>query len=112
MATPDGRAWLTSDAIAEQIGNALYQFGVLSEEDLEDAISVIASAYRATGYGLEFKILRLTEKLKDRITDGEFSTVEEITSAFNDIYNLSVLEQFDEEGNLIEDEDEDEDPEE
>lgn len=102
MTAPDGRAWLTSAAIADRIISALEAAEIVAPEAGTDARAVAEDAYRATGYDLEFKILRLTERLRMQIEDGEIATVDEIRTAFRDIYTLEVLEQFDEEGRLIE----------
>lgn len=101
MPTPDGRSWLTSDAIATRIVNELINADIIAPEDRVDATAIAATAYRNTGYGLEFKILRLTEKLRMAIENGQFTDVGSIQVAFNDIYRLEVLDQFDEEGNYI-----------
>jgi len=64
-------------------------------------IDILVGAYQTIGYNMEFKILRLTERLKDRIADGTFTHIEQVKTAFRDIYTKEVLDQVDEEGNLI-----------
>lgn len=104
----EGRRWLTSEEISNRIVNALIRSELISADDGVEAKAVIKSAYQSTGYHLEFKILRLVEKLRMAIIDGHFTDVESISQVFNDIYSLDVLSQFDEEGNLIEIKDESE----
>ena len=64
------------------------------------------------GHTEERKTSRLTEKLKDSLEIGAFgpvfeadgttrTKVGEIYEAFDQIYNLAFLAQFDEEGELI-----------
>lgn len=123
MPTPDGREWFNSDKIAQRmidkLGNEVPQGrAAFIRALLTDAFSGL--------YGIEFKILRLTEKLKDSIEQGAFGPLfvdaggnpvapqnydpdaghqttqaYEIWRAFKDIYTLNVLEQFDEDGNLL-----------
>ena len=63
--------------------------------------NILREGYLATGYGTEFKILRLTEKLKNAIYTDQITDISVIKEAFNDIYTSDVLDQYDEEGDLI-----------
>lgn len=98
--TPDGRSWLTPAAVAQQITDALHRAGIVLQVDLLDAEAVAQSAYEGTGYTVEFKILRLVEKVKDRLLAGELSFAD-VRDKLALIYNLDVLELYDEEGNYI-----------
>lgn len=123
MPTPDGREWLSSKAIAdnlmERIKDDVPQGRIAALKMLlEDGFSGM--------YGIEFKILRLTEKLKDAIEAGNFGPLfvdaegnpvrpqdydparghqhtqaYDIWRAFRDIYTMDVLENVDEDGNLL-----------
>lgn len=101
--TPDGRQWLTSNNIAERLINAFLLEYPQFESQLDKPIAqdIIRIAYENTNYTMEFKILRLTEKLKDRILDGTITDYEEIKQAFTDIYTTSILALYDDEGNLL-----------
>lgn len=133
MPTPDGRSWMTREAMWDRmLANLLDEFpqlaGQLDTQAKRDRARQIATA-TIESLSLEFKILRLTEKLKDSIEAGRFGPLfvdaegnkytgqitnpndlplgvsatqaYEIWRAFKDIYTLSVLELYDEEGNLI-----------
>lgn len=104
--TPDGRQWLTSEAIAQRITSALILNGVITEDQTLVVSDIVQQAYANTGYPLEFKILRLTEKIKDQVDSGAMynascTSCQEIRQSFSDVYNASVLANYDEEGNYI-----------
>lgn len=108
MPTPDGRSWLTSDAIATKLGQAMIDDPRLPEQlrtFLLDhkavAKSVLKDAFVETEIGLEFKIARLCEKLRDAIDAGNITTFDEVRDSIKDIYTLAFLNQFDEEGELL-----------
>ena len=63
--------------------------------------NILRDGYLATDYGTEFKILRLTEKLKDAVITDQITDISVVKDAFNDIYTSDVLDQYDEEGNLL-----------
>lgn len=108
MANPDGRAWLTSDQIATKLGQAM-----LDDTRLPDGLrttllnnkavakDILKDAFIATGYTTEFKIARLCEKLRDAIDAGTITTFDEVRDTIKDIYTLSFLNQFTEEGELL-----------
>lgn len=103
MATPDGRSWLTSEALADRFLDYLIAYDSRVEQFISnrpEVVGVVKDAF-ADLYSIEFKIARLCEKLRDSIDAGTITTFEEVRSAIKDIYTLSVLEQFDEDGNLL-----------
>lgn len=84
------------------------------------ALDVMEDAFVELNFGMELKILRLTEKLKDAVLGGEFgpitvpntvdvngqqilTPVGEIGEIFRDIYLMEFLDLHDEEGNLLPD---------
>lgn len=119
-----GREWMTSAEIARRLGKALMEDErvpqALKDRALEHkdiALQVMADAVDAAYLTHEFKILRLTERVAMAIREGQFgplaipnsvhdglpilTPVGEINSLFRDIYDFDFLEQFDEEGNLL-----------
>lgn len=133
MPTPDGRSWMTLETMWNRVlTNLLDEFPTLANL-LDTQAKRDRARTRAKealeNLSLEFKILRLTERLKDKIEAGGFGPLfvdtegndytgqirdtndppfgveatqaYHIWRAFKDIYTLSLLEQFDEEGNLI-----------
>jgi hypothetical protein len=134
MPAPDGREWLTSLAVAEQLLDmfvATYPDAVTCIQaagiTLADVKDLLRQAYEDTGYSLEHKTSRLTEKLKDSIEARNFGPLfvnddgdevmpadyepanpshhttqaYDIWLAFKDIYTMTTLDCFDEEGNFI-----------
>lgn len=109
MPTPDGREWLTSAQMAEKAVEHLERDGALPvPAALRDRIrDAIRRGFVSTNYTQEFKILRLVEILKDAVGRGEFGPLDpgtplaEVHQAFQNIFTQSFLDQFDEEGNLI-----------
>lgn len=105
MPTPDGREWLNPSAIADRIVAVLavrlkdvpIEFGY-SQTGMETVKAAIEEAYRATGYETEFKIVRLLEKFKDRVSDGTISTMEQVRRVLIDIYDKDALDLLDEDG--------------
>lgn len=108
MPTPDGRSWLTSDEIAFRLGKAMID-DVRVPDHVKDylvanqmvALDIFKQAFIVTGYTLEFKIARLCEKLRDAIDAGNITTFNEVRDSIKEIYTLSFLDQFDEEGELL-----------
>lgn len=108
MPTPDGRSWLTSDQIATQLGQAMINDPRIPEQmrtyllaHKAVAKDVLKDAFVATEIGLEFKVARLCEKLRDAIDAGNITTFDEVRDSIKEIYTLSFLDQFDEEGELL-----------
>jgi len=64
-------------------------------------LSAMADGFASTGYTMEFKIVRLIEKLKDATDRGGISDLHDIKMAFRSIYNKDVLDLYDEEGELL-----------
>lgn len=125
--TPDGRSWWTSRRIVARLGAAMLEDERVPQE-LKDyllahkqvALDVMEDAFVELNFGMELKILRLTEKLKDAVLGGEFgpitvpntvdvngqqilTPVGEIGEIFRDIYLMEFLDLHDEEGNLLPD---------
>ena len=116
MPAPDGRAWLTSRAIADRITDLLRErFGTIQGLNRGNVQRVVKEAFEATEYTQEFKVLRLSEQVVMAINAGAFgpltipntvnvdgekilTPVGEIWSLFRDIYSPEFLDQFDEEG--------------
>lgn len=108
MPTPDGRSWLTSDEIATKLGQAMIddprlpdQLRTFLLDNKAVAKDVLKDSFLTTGIGLEFKIARLCEKLRDAIDAGNITTFDEVRTSIKDIYTLTFLDQFDEEGELL-----------
>lgn len=108
MPTPDGRAWPTTQTLAQDIfahieaafrNDAWWQ--ALSAGDRNRMLAAIRQGWISTGFGVEFKILRLTERLKDQVRAGNVTKLADVKYAFQAIYSMDVLDQHDEEGNLI-----------
>jgi hypothetical protein len=125
MPTPDGRKWLNSDEISGRICDTLEKEHPTLATSRANLIERFKDAFSGM-YGIEFKILRLTEKLKDAIEAGQFGPLftdengnpvaaqqydaskghlttqaYEIWRAFKDIYTMDVLNAVDEDGNLL-----------
>jgi len=99
--TETARRWPSSTRIAQLYGDiVLREIPELTsyENMLKDALEI---AHEEIGYAQERKIARLTEALKDAITEGRVTNIEAIKSGFKDIYNIDVLAQYDEEGEPI-----------
>lgn len=105
MPTPDGRQWLTSEQVADRIiahldlemNGATVMFP-LSSVDRELLEAAITTGYRLTGYDMEFKLVRLFEKFKDKVGDGTIGNMEQVRSVLADIYNKDILDLLDEDG--------------
>lgn len=126
MPTPDGREWLSSDQIVARLGKAMVedermpaQLRAYLLEHKAVALDVLKDAFVSTGYTQEFKIIRLMEKVFDAMKAGAFgprwipnsvnqqgekipTPVGEVWNLFADIFHTEFLEQFDEEGNPLE----------
>ena len=105
--TADGREWLTSKKIATRLTDKLSvrfksntAVSALLVQHHDKIVDAIQTAYEDTGYTTEFKILRLTEQLKDSVMRGDITDIVDVKNAFKSIYTKSVLELYDEEGNL------------
>ena len=113
MPTPDGREWLTSQQLVSNMldhmktthpstANYIDLHRAELETDLEPVFADL--------YSIEFKIARLCEQLKDSVLAGDYGPLGDpatptqagaIYATFKDIYTLSVLECYDENGNFI-----------
>lgn len=125
MPTPDGREWFSSEKIAQiQMDRIADRLPPLSAPVLEEIKARLQASFSGL-YGIEFKIGRLTEKLKDAIEAEAFGPLfvdadgnrvppsaynpavhsetqaYQIWRAFKDIYTQSILDQYDEDGNLL-----------
>lgn len=111
LATALGKRLLEDERVPQPLKDRMLEHRQVALDVMEDAIM---------GFGLsyEFRILRLTEQLKDAIKSGAFgplvvpntvdqqgqpifTPVGEIAMLFKDIYSPEFLELFDEEGNPI-----------
>jgi len=108
MPTPDGRSWLTSDEIALRLGQAMIndpRVPVAVQDYLRNnqvvALDILKQSFVTTGYTLEFKIARLCEKVRDALDAGTITTFEEVRDSIKDIYTITFLDQFDEDGELL-----------
>lgn len=111
MPAPDGRAWFTSKLMADNLMGRIEDQITDLPKPWRDEIAARLEAGFASMYGVEFKILRLTEKLRLKIeqegfgplydADGTKTQAYHIWKAFRDIYVAETLDQFDEEGELI-----------
>jgi hypothetical protein len=120
MPTPDGREWLSSTVISDRITDWLREnYGTIRGLNRGNLHRVVKEAFDSTNYQNELKINRLTEKVVTAINHAAFgpltipntvdvngekilTPVGEIWALFRDIYTPEFLDQFDEEGNLIE----------
>lgn len=112
MPTPDGREWLTSEALAERFFDALVEYDPRAQVLMDKKPEIVEAVKQifADLYGMEFKVARLTEQLKDSILAGDYGPLEvdgvetqagSIYLTFKDIYTESVLACYDENGNYI-----------
>ena len=119
MPASEGRAWLTSKAIADRIVDRLSaDFGEIRGMNRGSVQRAVREAYEATGYTQEFKILRLVEKVKDAMYLGVFgplyipNTVDQegerlptpvgvVAKLLKDVYTPEFLDTVDEEGEVI-----------
>jgi hypothetical protein len=113
MPTPDGREWYTSEQLVSNMLDHMKtthpstaNYIDLHREELE---TDLAPVY-ADLYGMEFKVCRLVEALKNAIrdeeygplgTEGAYTQAGEIYQTFKAIFTVSVLECYDENGNYI-----------
>lgn len=113
MPTPDGRAWLTSDQLAERFLDYLIAYDSRVEQFIsrrQEVVDVVKGAF-ADLYTIEFKIARLCEQLKDSIERGDYGPLYDdqnnptqagaIFETISSIYTKSVLDCYDENGNYI-----------
>lgn len=115
-------AWASSRKLAIRLGQHLIndermplQLRQYLLDNRTVALDVLEDAVKDFDLHFEFKILRLTEQLKDAARAGAFgplwipntldgngakipTPVGEIVLLFNDIYSQEFLDQFDEEG--------------
>lgn len=113
MPTPDGREWLTSEALADKFFDALVAYDARAEVLMDKKPEIVnaVKAIFADIYGIEFKIARLCEQLKDAIRSGEYGALYDgdgnltdlgqVRDTFEDIYDSDVLNCYDENGNYI-----------
>lgn len=122
MPTPDGREWLTSDKIADFVMEGMDRNlppQAMAGQDRAAMKAAVVAGFQGTNYHYEFKILRLIEKVKDAIWGGAFgpltipntvdaegmkipTPVGEVAMLLRDCYTPEFLDQFDEEGNPLE----------
>lgn len=120
MPTPDGREWLRPiDIVKLQIEAVESVHPNVPRGDLESLSAALAQGIRNAGLGMEFKVLRLTERLKDALEAGHYgpltvpNTVDRegnpiptplglVNADFRRIYSVSFLDEHDEEGNRTE----------
>ena len=120
MPAPDGREWMTSNAISDRITDLLRErYGTIRGLNRGNIHQVVKEAFESTDYTQEFKVLRLIEQVVEAINRGAFgpltipnsvnvdgekilTPVGEVWSLFRDIYTVEFLNQFDEEGNPLE----------
>ena len=113
MPTPDGREWLTTERIVSD-----YQWVRFYDEFKDEPrfdhtgaanddspfkqrwCAAVVRGFKATGYDTEFKVCRLTEKLKDAIGRADITDIQEVRNTFQTIYTKEILDQYDEEGEL------------
>lgn len=113
MPAPDGRAWLTSEDLANRFLDALVAYDPRAETLMDkrpELVEAVKTIF-ADLYGTEFKIARLCEQLKDAIRTGEYGALYDgegsltdlgsVRDTFEDIYDWQVLQCYDEEGNYI-----------
>ena len=117
-----GREWMTTEEWARRLGKALLEDERMPQQARDYllqhkavALQVLQDAMVHAWLGYEFKILRLTEKVKGAIAMGAFgplvipntvdveglpiqTPVGEIHQLFRDIYDPDFLDQFDEDG--------------
>lgn len=117
MPTPDGREWVRPiDIVKLQINAVREAHPNVTRAQLENLAEALAQGVRDAGLGREFKVLRLTERLKDALEAGfygpryEPNTVDvngdriitpigQVYEDFRRIYSMDFLDQHDEDGN-------------
>ena len=117
--TPDGRDWLTPrEIIRSQLEAVFRNHPNVSRNQMEALRDSLVEGFRDTGYGVEFKILRLTEKIRTAINAGVFgpltipntvdvegnpirTPVGEIAALFDDVYSEDFLNNVDDNGNPL-----------
>lgn len=113
MPTPDGRDWLTSEQLVANFLDHMKtthpstaNYIDLHRTELESDLQPVF----ADLYGIEFKVCRLVEQLKDSINNGDYGPLGdpgartqagEIYDTMKAIFTLSVLQCYDENGNYI-----------
>ena len=111
MPTPDGREWLTPrEIIRQQLEQVYRDRPNVNRTQMENLKDSLVEGFLNTGWGIEIKVLRLAEKLKEAVDEGRYgplrdgdgnpTAVGEIAADFKRIYTIMVLDQFDDEGNL------------
>lgn len=100
--TPEGRDWVTRDELVNRILDALIAYDSRVENVIDRKPELIAALAEALAdLSFEFKILRLTERIFDNLRAGTYETVDQVREDFAQAYTQSVLDCFDENGNLL-----------
>jgi len=113
MPTPDGREWLTSQQLVSNMLDHMRTTHPSTANYIDahraELETDLAPVY-ADLYGMEFKVCRLVEALKDSILDGDYGPLGTeaaptqagaIYATLKDIFTASVLACYDENGNYI-----------